>query len=396
MSPSASFRRPCHRPNTSPILRRSLAAFVGAFAATSIACAESATPLRLGEMLAAAERDNPALHAARERATAAAAVPARVASWDDPTFSYEAWNVKDDDPVRVDHADNDILRLTQRVPFPGKRTLAGEAAAHDADAARHDVDGVALDVRAAVKRAFADLWEAHQLAGVYARERDVVERLARVTRDRYGLGDVSQADAIRAQVELTHVLTRAETQGLRVERARAALNVLLSRSPDAPLGVPEDPPPVRLDETPAALVERALRTRPELASQTAMVARETTGVALARRSYLPDFEFSVGRFVNPGTRDGYGAMAAVSIPIVHRAKYDAGVSEARARETSARADLRRLEDRIRGEVEEAYLRAREALVERTLLVETHIPQAEHSLRVSEAGYQAGRDRKSVV
>ncbi len=283
--------------------------------------------LRLADVLEQARERNPEIKAARERAAAAAAVPRRVRALDDPTFSYEVWNAPDS--FRVDRADNNILRLSQKVPFPGKRALAEVVAARDADAAQSDVTSVELDVTTAVKRAFYDLWAAHELLHVYGRERDLVERFARIAEQKYGVGEVAQSDVLRAQVELTRLINRVTTQTLAIESTRAELNALLSRPPREPLGVPEDPPAARLDPEAEALIDVALTSRPELRAQQAAVSREEAAVRLAQREYFPDFEFSVGRFLNPGARDGFGAMAAVSIPLAYKSKYDAGLAEAR-------------------------------------------------------------------
>jgi cobalt-zinc-cadmium efflux system outer membrane protein len=82
-------------------------------------------------------------------------------------------------------------------------------------------------------------------------------------------------------------------------------------------------------------------------------------------------------------------MASVSIPLAYRSKYDAGLAEARSRQTAAEAELRRTQDRVRREVKQAVLLARAALLERDLLVTTHIPQAQQALRATESAYEAG-------
>jgi outer membrane protein TolC len=349
--------------------------------------AEKPAPLRLDDVVAEAQAANPAILSARERARAAAAMPARVSAWDDPTVSYESWNFPDS--FRLDHADNNIFRLSQKIPFPGKRGLAGAVAERDADVARGETDAVALDVTAAVKTAYWDLWQAHQMLHVYARDRALMERFARVAEKRYGVGEVSQADALRAQVEVTRLANRVSSQTLAIASEAATLNALLSRPPDEPLGVPEDPPAPRLDGSPNALVELAVAQRPELVAQGAAIARDETGVRLAQRERLPDFEVAGSRFVNYGSRDGFGAFVSVTVPLVQKGRYDAAVSEAEARLAAARADRRRLEDGIRRDVTMAFLRARNALDRHALHVSTHIPQAEQALRVTEGGYQAG-------
>jgi outer membrane protein TolC len=351
------------------------------------AAAEAPRPLRLADVLEDARQRNPEIQATRQRARAATAVPRQVSAYDDPTFSYEAWNTPNS--LRVDEADNNILRLSQKVPFPGKRTLAGTIAERDADMARKEAESVELDVLTAVTRAYYDLWQVHQNLLIYAREKALVERFAHVAEQKYAVGEVSQSDVLRAQVELTRLINRVSTETLAIDSARAELNAWLSRTPDEPLGIPEQPGPPRLDADVSALTRLALERRPELAAQAAAVAREEARVRLARRSYLPDFEFSVARFQNPGARNGFGAIASISIPLAYKSKYDAGAAEASAQLASAEAELRRFQDRVRREVQQAFVRARTTLLKHELFVTTHIPQAEQALRVTESAYQTG-------
>ncbi len=359
---------------------------------TSVAGTASATTadppaLRLVDVLAEARERNPEIQAARRRATAAAAVPRRVTALDDPMLSFEVWNA----PIslRADRADNDIVRVSQKLPFPGKLALAGEVAQRDADMATAEIASAELDVVAAATRAYYELWGEHELLAVYRRVRGIVERFSHVAEQKYGVGEAAQSDALRAQVELTRLVTRVATAELEIASTAAELNAVLSRAADEPLGVPEPPPEPRLPSSVEPLIDLALRSRPEVRAQQAAIAREEAAVRLAERNYLPDFELSVARFVNPGAPDGFGAIAGMTIPLAWRSKYDAAVDEARARVATAQSELRRLRDRIQREVRQAYLRAGTALLQRTLHVTTHIPQAEQSLRVAESAYQSG-------
>ena len=351
------------------------------------ALAEAPERLSLAAVLAEAHARNPELHSARGRAKAMAAVPRQVSAYDDPTLSWEAWNAPES--LRIDRADNNIFRLSQKIPFPGKRRLAGEIASHEADQATHEVDTVALDVTAAVKRAYFDLWQSHEQLAVYTRDRGLVERFTRTVEQKYAAGDAGQADVLRAQVELTHLTNRLETERLNIEHAEAELNALLSREPGEPLGVPERPSRPQLVGAPATFTELALGKRPDIAAQEAAIAREESAARLAGRGYYPDFEVSVGRFINFEQSDGFGAMASVTVPIFNGAKYGAAVDEAAARLVTARSEKRRIEDGIRREVEQAYVRARRAFVQFELFDKTHIPQAEQALRVTEGGYETG-------
>jgi outer membrane protein TolC len=344
--------------------------------------------LRLADVLEQVRERNPALAAARARADGARFAPVRVSAYDDPTLSWEAWNAPES--FRIDQADNNIFKLSQKLPFPGKRTLAGRIAEREAEIAGAEAGTSDLALRAAVKHAYYALWQAHQNLRIYSRDEDLAARLARVSEQKYAIGQISQPDVLRSQVELTRLVNRVATESLAIDGARAELNALLSRAPGEPLGVPEDPPVPRLVETDEELVARALRTRPEVVELAAALERERSKVEMARLDYLPDFELSVSRFVNHHSRDGFGAMAAISVPLVHKSKYDAQVGEARAGVAIAEAERRLIADRIAREVRQAFLRARTALLQRELLSTTHVPQAEQAFAASEIAYRTGK------
>src|SRR5262245_40507844 len=218
--------------------------------------------LHLEALLAEVKERNPEVQAARSTSQAMAAVPPQVAALDDPTLSYEAWNIPES--WRIDRADNNIFRLAQKFPFPGKRRLAGEVAEHEAERSRYEASGVELDVLGAVKVAYYDLWQAHERLAVFEREKKLLERFAHVAEQKYGVGEASQADVLRAHVELTHVINQIRTEPLAIATAEAELNTLLSRPPGDPLGTPADLGEPRLPLSAEALVQTALAKRPEL------------------------------------------------------------------------------------------------------------------------------------
>jgi len=274
-------------------LRAGIAA-VGILTA-SVANAQMERP-RLTDLIAEARQHNPDLGAAEARARASASVPKRVSALDDPVFSYEAWNTPES--FRLDQADNNIFRLSQKVPFPGKRALAGEVATLDAEIMGKEARGAELDVVVGITKAYYELWRIHRLIAVYTREKDLVQRVTRIAEQKYGTSEVSQSDVLRAQVELTHMINRVQTETLSVRSAEAELREMLSRPGTDPFGIPEDPPPPGLTATLEEVTENALSARPEIAAQRVAVSREEAGVRLSERARLPDFEFSVARFEN--------------------------------------------------------------------------------------------------
>src|SRR3989442_3577653 len=233
--------------------------------------AETSERLLLSDVIAEVRDHNPDIKAAGDRVAAAKAKPAQVSAYDDPMISCEAWNAPES--FRVDHADNNIFRLSQKIPFPGKRSLAGTMAERDAAMAEQNLRSVELDAIAAATRAYYDLWMVHQDILIYSRDKDLVERFAKIAEQKYVVGQVSEPDVLRAQVELTRLINRVTTETLAADSARAALNALLSRAEDGPLGLPEDPPPPALEVSLDDLVVLALGNRPELAAHQVAIAR---------------------------------------------------------------------------------------------------------------------------
>jgi cobalt-zinc-cadmium efflux system outer membrane protein len=344
--------------------------------------------LLLDTVLTSAQEHNPLIRAARARVLAAQERPAQVSALDDPMFTYEGFNLPEN--FDLSRTDNNILKLSQKLPFPGKRRLRGEIATHEATIAREELRMVEVSTRAEVKKAYYDLWQVHQNLLIYSREKELMAQFATIAEKKYAVGQVSQPDVLRAQVELTRLINRVTTQTLKLGEVRAMLNGLLSRPPEAPLGVPQEAPNPVVRQTLAALMELTRKNRPEIAARAVAIERDTTALALAQKAYFPEFEVYVERFFNAGRRDGIGVIFSATIPLAYRQKYDAGVAEARAQLNAGKADLRAAQDIALAEVKGALVRAQTAVELINLFAQTHIPQAEQALDSSRISYQTGK------
>jgi outer membrane protein TolC len=303
-----------------------------------------------------------------------------VATWDN-------WNAPEN--LHLNEADNNIFRLSQKIPFPGKLRLKGEIAAKEAALREAELQAAEIDTVTQVKKAYYDLWLVSRNLQVYSHDKELVAQFAHIAEQKYAVGQVSQSDVLRAQVELTRLINRVTTETLRLGKAQAQLNTLLSRPPEAPLGAPQDPPPPVITYSMADLENLTLKYRPELTAQATAVERANLALALARTAYYPDFEVSVSRFVNFRRRDGFGLAISATIPLSFKYKYDAGVEEAIANQQTAQHELRRLQDLALFAAKQAMVEAQTALEQLNLFLHTHIPLAEQTLAASQIGYQTG-------
>src|SRR5437773_9758057 len=108
-----------------------------------LAAVVGARALDRAALVAAAVASNREVEAMRQAWRAAAAEVGAATSLDDPMASYSLA------PLSIGSATarfGQAVELRQKLPFPGKRQLAGEAALDDADAMRADFRGAQLAV----------------------------------------------------------------------------------------------------------------------------------------------------------------------------------------------------------------------------------------------------------
>jgi len=335
-------------------------------------------------------RRNPSLDAARQAWRAALERFPQETSLDDPSARYAAAPRSFGSSVV---RDGNQAELAQRLPFPGKLSLRGEVALASAEAAENDYEAVRRRLAETASLLFDDTYFAARALEINAAHLTLLDELLRIAAARYAAGEGSQQDPLQAELEGARLLH--EERMLRAESriASARINALLHRPPGAPL----PPPPRELGEPGAmpldraALVERALRERPELrAAQARMRARESS-VALARREFFPDLTLVGGWdgfWQEKELRPSVGLEIDLPIRVARRR---AALAEARAELAGALSERRALEDEVRLEVETATERLAEAhhllgIVESRLL-----PAARDRVAAARAGFVAGRN-----
>ena len=129
--------------------------------------------LKLEAVLAYAHEHNPAIRAARSRLRAAQKVPAQASAYEDPLVMWDNWNSPEN--LHLNEASNNIFRLSQKIPFPGKLRLKGEIAAKDTRVIRRAKEAInridVMDVHTSYRIEQGFTFELN-LAGVADEHRD--------------------------------------------------------------------------------------------------------------------------------------------------------------------------------------------------------------------------------
>jgi len=215
----------------------------------------------------------------------------QVSALDDPMLSHSFA------PLTIGNQQSGFSQntvISQKLPWPGKRRLRGEAAAFDAEAANENIAALRLLLIATAKTLFADWYYIHQALKVNEINRGLLTEFRVIALDHYAMGLASKQDALRAEVEMALL----DHQQIALEREKrillAHLNSLLNRLPDSPLPVPSKlDTELSLPES-AALQEIALQLRPELRELAARIKASKTRGDLTQKDFYPDFKVSAG------------------------------------------------------------------------------------------------------
>jgi len=288
-----------------------------------------------------------------------------------------------------------LLGGSQKIPWWGKRSLRGQVANAEANAACFDVADARLQLTQAAHLAFFDYYLVHRQLELSAANLRSLGEFRDSARRQYEANLVMQQDLLQAEVELAE----AERRQIELERMRrtavARLNTLVHQSPDSP--VPPPPAELAMDRTPAPpelLRHVALQRRPDLAALGAKVQADSAAVALAYKEFYPDFEVMgrYDRFWQP--TDSFGDLQGqmgvnMNVPI-YLEKRRAAAREAMFKLREQRAQYDQRIDDVNQEVETAYAQVAEmrAIVE--LYANRTLPAAERNVASARNDYVANR------
>lgn len=357
---------------------------------------QGAVGATVDDLIAIAKSRSPEVQISTLEAEAALAKVDGAGSLADPKVSLgiEDWNTNRNGgyfPSNPAASTTKKLRVSQELPFWGKRDLKreiAEAGARKATVMKRQVEN---ELVAKVKVAYAEYHSAHLVIDTARDLRARLDTLTKLARARYGQALGKQQDVTRAEVEKSVL----ETEIVRMEgerrKARIKINRLLARPLDAPLVEAPAPRPIPAMEALdlAALTDRAQSANPEIIAQLATIEGSDKALSLAEKSWYPDFELTVGAVKRDGEWRGYEAMVAMNIPLQWSLR-TSEIGEAKAMAGAARTkrELRALE--LGNEVADAWISLKSAREVEKLLRESQLPQAEIGFQASAKGYELGR------
>ncbi len=282
-----------------------------------------------------------------------------------------------------------MVGASQKLPWPGKRGLRGEAVRADTAVAYMDAGELAVRLESLTRSTFVEYYRARRELALVDENLEQLRQLRALAQSKYEARSATQQDMLQADVDLAELARRRIELAQAEKIAVARINTLAHRAPDMRL-----PPPPRAIEEPLPLPEApllwqaALAQRPDLAAAAARVRAEQVAVQIARKEYMPDFDVG-GRYDQFWDRVNQRGQLGVNMNVpLYQQRRDAAVQEACFRLSQRRAEYDQAVDDIRNEVQAAYEQTEASRQIVDLYNRQVVPAARQNVEAARAGYEA--------
>ncbi|MHB8873625.1 MAG: TolC family protein [Myxococcaceae bacterium] len=264
---------------------------------------------------------SPDLAAAKEQAKADVQRAPQAGAMPDPTLSLSYQN---DGFTSIEYGKMETswasIMVSQPLPWPGKRGLREQVADSEARQSEARLGRTRLSLEAEVRRGYIDLLLARDQLVLLADAEGLWQQAEGLAKIRYEVGEGTQADLLRAQLERTRLVQRRWTLEADERATLASLNRLRVHPLDEPIATSVrlaelgDPPVPAVE---AALADGLARS-PELAEAAIAIERSTGQVALARRDRYPDLGVSAGVMPRGALMPMWQVGLSVTLPLYGR------------------------------------------------------------------------------
>lgn len=352
--------------------------------------APAAEALTLAEVLAQVRTRHPALEAARLNASAAEERVAQEGAWEDPRAELRFGR---DGTRALTGIAMTELELSQSLPLSGRNRARAEVARAEVGEVLADLPVRELELLSAARSAYYDLATAEQEQAIIARAEVLLTTIRDNVQQRYGANRGPLSDVYAAETELALLRERGLELIGRRDSARARLNVLMQRPPDAPL-----PPAVPLEipqKTPVLthFLELARAHSPLIAQAGRRTATAESKARLARLNTRPDPEIMIAaRRHNGSSRfvDEYDTGIGLSLPWANPRRNRAERAAADRLVTAAGQELAAVEQEVLARVAAAWHELAAYRDCCRLYRDTVIPLAQQGVDAARRSFEAGQ------
>jgi len=302
------------------------------------------------------------------------------------------------------------LGLEQYIELGGKRKSRVAVATAQSQVIEADIRTQMLNLRTDVRRAYSHLYNALERKKTYQNIVQTTAELLAVAKKRQQSGDVAMVDVLGARIAFANARNDEQTVAYQAIEAKNRLSSLMNQplEPNIQLAppttfaqenlllIPQSPKsgqPLQVQVSEAvvnldALIQQAMKDRPELQGNLRAQAVEQKQLALARANRIPSLRLAAGPDLVTGLDGVFSAffmMGNLEIPVFNRQQDP--IQEALAQIKQLQLPQQSLKNQITYEVINAHI-AFIANKERVKNYETELlPDAEHVVTLARLSFQ---------
>jgi cobalt-zinc-cadmium efflux system outer membrane protein len=335
--------------------------------------------------------NNPEINMAARKAEAAVERKSLASALPDPMIGVMVQNVGalGTSTVGKEEMSMQGVVFTQEIPFPGKLSTKGRAAANMAGREQENSRETRLKVLNSLRTAYYDYCLAYRSAEILDEARELMKNFQRIAETRYATGQGMQQDVIRAQLEVSMLLDKIAEEDRKKEAQAALINSLVGRNPLLPLGRPAEPPRRSLNKNLEEMAAMAQAHSPMLKGKQQMVEQSEAELSMSRREYLPDMVLSAGMFTRGDFKDVWQASLMFKVPLYFWNK-STGVKAANADLHAAHYEYEAEKLALLARIRDIYAMVNTAEHHLHLYTSGIIPQARMALQSTSSNYQVGK------
>ena len=345
--------------------------------------------LSQGEVVNTVLRENPTIKAARAKWEAMKKRVPQARAWEDPMAGVD---VERGGTTRFNTFSDAEWMIAQQIPISGKNLSRGRASSADAAGNFEELRRVELDAVSRARVAYFRLASAYGQLAITRENQDLLAQFAEISRVKYEAGIQSQSDVLLAQTDLALLLQNVADLEREISDQRSALNVLMNRPAQSPLGQPAPLSFKALGISAERARTLALARRPEIGRAQHAITAEESRLQLARRQWIPDPQLRIeARQFNGGSGiQEYDTGVFINVPWVNFGKYSAGVSEAKKSVEMAQQQLAAARTEMLGLVQDQLKKIETAARNYELFNGKIVPLARQTIESTRAGYESDK------
>ena len=342
------------------------------------------------ELISIVLRDNQTLKAAVAKWEMMKARVPQARAWEDLRAAVD-WRTERSVPMVPNNMMDQMAMLEQEVPVSGKNLSRSRAATAEARVAFEDLRRMELDLIMRARSAYARLANGYAQLEVNRRNIELLNQFVQISRSRYEAGVATQADVLLAQTDAAKLLEAQADIERQISQEQSALNVLMNRPAQAPVGRPSE-----LVFTPEALSLETLQAnavalRPELRRAQNRIDAERFRLELANRQWFPDPALNLkAQRYNSAAQAVSEVDVGISIPIpwLNWKKYNAGALEERKSVEDAEQEFGAARIETLGLVRDQLKKIQTSADQYKLYRDNILPLARQTVDATRAAYEA--------